>query len=100
MKRRRFIQGIVAAPAVSALIAQTAAPSAPVVRGGRGGRGGPSPQEVAKFDTATPDAIAAPVARFFTPVQFAALRKLSGILLPPMKGDPGALDSDAPEFLD
>ncbi len=100
MKRRRFIQGIVAAPAAPALIAQTASPAAPVSRGGRGGRGVQALQEVAKFETAAPDAVAQPVARFFTAAQFAALRKLSAILVPPMKGNPGALDSDAPEFVD
>ncbi len=37
---------------------------------------------------------------FFTPQQFAALRKLSDILMPAANGAPGALDAKAPEFLD
>lgn len=37
---------------------------------------------------------------FFTAQQFAALRKLSDLLNPPMNGAPGALDAEAPEFLD
>lgn len=40
------------------------------------------------------------VARYFTAAQFSALRKLSGLLMPPMKGNIGALDCDAPEFID
>jgi hypothetical protein len=40
------------------------------------------------------------VARFFTERQFAALRKLAGILVPPVAGNIGALDCDAPEFID
>jgi hypothetical protein len=46
------------------------------------------------------DAVGDTTPKFFTAAQFAALRKLSGILLPPLKGSPGALDTDAPEFLD
>ena len=37
---------------------------------------------------------------FFTAQQFAALRKLSDLLNPPMNGAPGALEAKAPEFLD
>ena len=47
-----------------------------------------------------PGTVAEPVSRFFTPSQFAALRKLSEILMPPMGSNPGALDAGAPEFLD
>ncbi len=38
--------------------------------------------------------------RFFNAQQFAALRKLCDILMPPINGLPGALDAKAPEFLD
>ena len=40
------------------------------------------------------------VHKFFTPPQFATLKKLGGVLIPPVKGNVGALDTDAPEFLD
>lgn len=40
------------------------------------------------------------VPRFFTAGEFAALRKLSETILPPLKGAPGALEAHAPEFLD
>ncbi len=48
----------------------------------------------------SPDNVAEPETRFFTAAQFAALRKLSDLLMPPMRGNPGALDAAAPEFLD
>lgn len=47
-----------------------------------------------------PDIVAEPETRFFTPMQFATLRKLSALLMPPLRGNPGALDAGTPEFLD
>jgi hypothetical protein len=52
------------------------------------------------LEVTDPDAVAAPVARFFTPLQFSALRRLSGLIQPPLKGNPGALECGAAEFLD
>ena len=78
------------------------------------------------LEVAAPDAVAAPVTQFFTPPQFAALRKLAGLIQPRMKASPargafgggavagnqppaagqaevlnlGALDCGVPEFLD
>ena len=46
------------------------------------------------------DAVAEPVARFFTPPQFAALHRLSALIEPPLKANPGALECGVPEFLD
>lgn len=53
-----------------------------------------------KLEVAIPDAASEPLPQFFTPQQFAALRKLSEILMPAVNGAPGALDAKAPEFLD
>lgn len=47
-----------------------------------------------------PDAVAQTHAYFFNDRQIATLRWLSEILLPPIKGFPGALDAGTPEFLD
>jgi hypothetical protein len=47
-----------------------------------------------------PDSVAQTNASFFNHQQFATLRRLSEILLPPLKGYPGAIDAGAPEFLD
>jgi hypothetical protein len=38
--------------------------------------------------------------KFFSADQFAALKKLGGVLMPPLKGKPGATEAHAPEFLD
>jgi hypothetical protein len=46
------------------------------------------------------DEAAVTVTRYFSPAQFSTLRKLAGILVPPVKGNIGALDCDAVEFLD
>src|ERR1035438_3913634 len=98
MRRRRFMQALAAAPAATALVAQqTAAPQNPAAtppqagRGGRGG-GGPGGGGPAVLEVTPPDSVAAPVAQFFTPPQFAALRRLSGLIQPPLNGSLGALD--------
>jgi len=93
MKRRRFLKAIAATPAVPALVAQQTAPP------GRGG-GGRGAQEVAHIELAEAAEFAEPVSKFFSAQEFAALKKLSGLLVPPVAGNIGALDCDAPEFLD
>jgi hypothetical protein len=87
VKRRRFIQTLAAAPAISAAAPQRGA--AP-----------PGPTTAPKLTNATPDADAETTPRFFTGTQFAALRRLGSLFMPPRKGLPGALDADAPEFVD
>jgi hypothetical protein len=91
------MQALAAAPAVPALAQQVRpAGSAPAPAGGRGGgRQGP-----ALIDLASPDAVAETAARFFAPAQFSALTKLCDALMPPMGGNPGAVECGAPEFLD
>lgn len=78
MKRRRFIQSIPLLYASPALYAQS----------------------IAKIEIASPGAVGQPVSRFFSAPQFAALRRLSDIILPRISEAPGALDAGAPEFLD
>ena len=89
MKRRRFIQALAATPAAPALIAQQAQQV----------QQSPPPAETS-LRYAAPDTMAEPVLHFFTATQFATLRKLSDLLMPPMSGAPGALEANAPEFLD
>ncbi len=60
----------------------------------------PPVNNVPKIEVTGPDGVAEPEARFFNAQQFAALRMLSDVLLPPLKGNPGALDCGTPEFLD
>jgi gluconate 2-dehydrogenase subunit 3-like protein len=47
-----------------------------------------------------PDAVAQTNAHFFNDQQMATLRRLCDILLPPMRGYPGAINAGTPEFLD
>jgi hypothetical protein len=47
-----------------------------------------------------PDAVAQTNSHFFNVEQMATLRRLGELLLPPLKGYPGAKDAAAPEFLD
>ncbi len=48
----------------------------------------------------SPDFAADTTLEFFNEEQFAALSRVSGLLMPPMNGMPGALDARVPEFLD
>jgi hypothetical protein len=83
VKRRRFIQTLAAAPAISAAAPpQQAAPAA------------------SQLTNASADADAETTPRFFNAAQFAALRRLGALFMPPRKGLPGALDAGAPEFVD
>lgn len=94
MKRRRFIQALAATPAAPALLAQqTQQGVQPIAQ-----QVPPPPEASLRYNV--PDAAAEPVLHFFTAQQFAALRKLSDILNPPVNGTPGALEAKAPEFLD
>ena len=92
MKRRRFFQTIVAVPAATALLGQQQ-PAAPAVPR-------PAAPEDTKLETAAADQVAESAPDFFNTQQFAALRKLSGLLMPANNGTPGALEAKAPEFLD
>ncbi len=38
--------------------------------------------------------------KYFSKPQYAALEKLAEVMMPPMKGNPGAIDAQAPLFLD
>jgi hypothetical protein len=89
MKRRRFVQSLLTAPAAPVLVAQQTTPLAPNAT-----------DDNPKLDLSTPDGAADPVPHFFAIPQLAALRKLSDLLMPAMNGAPGALDARVPEFLD
>ena len=97
MKRRKFIQTLAAAPAVAvpASLETNAQTPAGAQR---------QQEEAPKLETASLDVAGETVPRFFNAAQFAALKKLSDILMPPLNGMPGALpgalEAGAPEFLD
>jgi hypothetical protein len=89
MKRRRFLQALAVAPSAPALLAQQGAQPAKV--------GAPVNDVPLRY--ASSDDAAATVPQFFNAQHFAALRKLSDLLMPAMS-TPGALDAQTPEFLD
>lgn len=90
MKRRRFIQTLAAAPAIAVPASLETTTQAQTG----------ATQETPKLETASLDAAAETTPKYFSAAQFAALKKLSNIILPPLNGMPGALDAGAPEFLD
>ena len=91
MKRRRFIQTMAAAPALAVPAAAVTARQNPQAR---------QAVEIPKLETSISDVAAAYTPKFFTALQFSALRKLSAILMPALGNNPGALEAEAPEFLD
>ena len=114
MKRRRFVQSIVAAPAASALFVEVGeAQKAPPP----GNPGNPAPgvpqnptrgaqppgsasQELPRLEASVPDVAADTTPKFFTQTQFEALRHLCEFLHPAVDNRPGAVEAHAPEFLD
>ena len=91
MKRRRFVQSLIAAPAVPAvLIAQDSTRPVPP----------PIAPTAPKLETAIADDAGNTVTHFFTPPQLAALQKLGDIILPSINSAPGAAEANAAEFLD
>lgn len=111
MKRRDFLHGLAAAPAAALPALQQPAPPST----GQTPPAPATPQPVAPtqtpatpaapaavpvLDTVAADTAATTVTGFFTAPQFAALRRLSDVLVPRLGDAPGALDAGAPEFLD
>lgn len=95
MKRRGFVKALAAIPAAPALLTKNAAAQRPAAA-----TAAPVAGELPVLAISAPDLVADPVPHYFTPAQFAALRKVSDILMPSLNGAVGALDAKAPEFLD
>ena len=99
MQRRDFVLGMVAAGLAPRLLAQQIANAAP-----------PPPAPVPwtlGLNSTTPlphtqvaDAVAQSDWTFFSAEQISALRRLSDVLVPPSGHRPGALQAQAPSFLD
>lgn len=88
MKRRRFVQGLVSLPVAGAALTARAQPPAP------------AGQSAPDFEYARAADIAAPVRRFFTDGESAALVRLADVLVPAANGVPSAVECGAPDFLD
>lgn len=107
MKRRKFVRGLLAVPAVPALVeAAQQAPAAPTQQQPQPQPNTPArqvprqPQEIPKLELTAADLTADTAPHYFSATEFATLQKLAATLLPPLKNNPGALDAKAPEFLD
>lgn len=101
MKRRGFVKALAVAPAIPAALAQQPAPNArPPVPPEPASRPAPVSAETPKLELAIPDDVAEMQPQFFSAPQYAALRKLSEILMPRVGDVPGAIEAGAPEFLD
>jgi hypothetical protein len=92
MKRRSLLRAAAGFPAAGLLRAQQPVvppqPSPPAV------------EQIPVIESTMPDLAAATVASYFSPEQFVALKRLSELIAPAMNGAPGALEVEAPEFLD
>jgi hypothetical protein len=109
MKRRNFVQNLLLAPVAPAVAAaagqappeKAAAQAKPETEPKTPVRRRPwGPQRVPKLDLTGVDLTGQPAPHYFTAAQFATLQKLGALLVPPLKNNPGALDAQAPEFLD
>ncbi len=109
MKRRKFVQGLLAAPTVPAVLGAAQAPppvapaqqQQPQPQANTPARQEPrQPPAVPNLELTAVDKSAEPAPHYFDPVRFATLQKLGAILVPPLKNNPGAIEAQAPEFLD
>ena len=102
MKRRDFLQTVVAAPAGAVLFESTvgAVSPAPV----EAPQAIPPPpagtSQGAVLETVAADQVAALTPRYLNGVQFATLRRLSDLLFPALAPNPGAIDAQTPQFID
>ena len=93
MKRRTLLESVAAAGVL--------APLAPGQTPPRQETQAPaSAADTLKIDLAPPRSAGTPVTRFFSPAQFAALRKLGEVVVPSFNERPGAVEAGAAEFLD
>jgi hypothetical protein len=110
IRRRRFVQSLLLAPAApAALLAQQPAAAPPAAEKPAPQQLQPNtparqiprqPQNVPHLQVVSADLTAQPTTRYFTAVQFSTLQKLGSVLVPAIKGHPSALEAQAPEFLD
>jgi hypothetical protein len=121
MKRRDFVKGLAVATVAGTALGQQQAPEAknPVPATGTVDQGAQavapntasSPaatarlQQAAEFHTpnipvTTPDVVATTDAHYFTAARYATLVRLCEIMMPANNGYPGAIQAEAPEFLD
>ncbi len=103
MKRRNLLQSIVAVPALAAIRPAERAEQAGAQNNGPVLAG---PPVIPPGETETPTVPVIPAdqssdaqADTFTAEEMRAFRRLAGLLIPPFNGMPGAIETEAPEFL-
>jgi hypothetical protein len=94
MKRRKFIQTLAVTPAAALPVVSESQAQTPAQR-----PQGEAPKSL-NLEASSLDVGGETTPRFFSAQQLAALRKLCNLILPPINGMPGALETGAPEFLD
>lgn len=110
MKRRNFVHNLLVVPA-AAVVAKAQQNAPPPSQPANTPQPTPQPNTPARQIPRQPqnapslrmvevDLTAETVPQFFKAEQFEALQKLGSLLMPPLKGNPGALEAHAPEFLD
>ena len=87
---------MVAVPAAPALLAQQPAATSNPVSATPTAAAASAVGELPRLESTVADAAAEMVPGFFNAQQFAALQKLSDLLMPSLKGQPGALDTHVP----
>jgi len=108
MKRRIFVHSLLIAPVAPAAVeAGQAAPpqkapqQQPPPQPNTPARQVPrQPAQIPKLEVTSLDLAAQTAPHFFTETQLATLHKLGAVLVPPLKGNPGAEEAQAAEFLD
>ncbi|MGA3186779.1 MAG: gluconate 2-dehydrogenase subunit 3 family protein [Bryobacteraceae bacterium] len=102
MKRRNFFRSALTATVLPAVVLAEQTPTQqPPPAATTPARERPrQPQSAPHLAVTEVDVTAETSPHFFTADQLATLTKLATILVPPMKGKPGAVDAQAPEFLD
>jgi hypothetical protein len=107
MKRRDFLQSVVAVPAGAVLIEETVGALAPSsaeeassVAQAPSAAPATSTLQDGVLPTVGPDQVAALTPRYLTGVQYATLRRLSDLLFPALAPNPGALEAQTPQFID
>jgi Gluconate 2-dehydrogenase subunit 3 len=87
MKRRRWLQTVLSAPAALTALPQVALAQT-------------RDDNSTKLEFGSPDLVADKGRRFFSDDEYAALTDLSRKVFPSIDGRPGAIEAHAPEFLD
>ncbi len=90
MKRRSIFKTLAAASALAPAAAAQTPPTS----------NAPTADDAFKLDLSTPDAVADPRHKFFTPQQYATLVRLCDLLGPAYNGKPSAKQAEVPQFLD